>query len=148
MNNAKSKSVFLSIGLAVLLFFCFLADTELARANFCDPSDTEPPDIRCNAPATITPVDAPISFTATVTDNCDEELTVEITDYDCFSFTKKGKRIDRTESCTVSLEGDTINIIDSGGVGDIITWTSVSSDDWGNTTERECLIVVVRKVIP
>ena len=65
-----------------------------------------------------------------------------------FNFTKKGRRIDKTESCIVSLDGDTINIVDSGGVGDIITWTSVSTDDCGNTTELECVIDVVRKVKP
>jgi hypothetical protein len=112
-------------------------------------SDTTPPEIEGNAPAKIMPSDAPVSFTSTVTDNCDgDEPTVEITDYDCFTFTKKGKRIDRTRSCVVSFEGDTINIMDSGGVGDIITWTSVSSDECGNTTEFECTIDVVRKIKP
>jgi hypothetical protein len=111
--------------------------------------DTTPPVIDCNAPVEIIPSDAPISFTATVTDNCDgDETTVEITDYDCSTFTKKGKRIDKTGSCVVSFEGDTINIIDSGGVGDIITWSAVSTDDCANTAEIECTIDVVRKVKP
>jgi hypothetical protein len=110
--------------------------------------DTTPPVIVCNAPAETTPSDAPVSFTATVTDNCDEEPSIEITEYDCFKLTKKGKRIDKTESCIVSIEGDTINIIDSGGVGDTISWTAVSTDDCANTAEIECTIDVVRKIKP
>jgi hypothetical protein len=85
--------------------------------------DTTPPTIQCNAPATIIPPDAPISFTATATDICDNNPSVQIsTDYDCYKFTKKGKRIDKTESCIVEINGATITIVDSGGVDDIIEW--------------------------
>lgn len=48
------------------------------------------PIIQCNAPATITPPSAPISFTATATDNCGI-ASLEIISFDCFKFTKKGK---------------------------------------------------------
>ena len=58
--------------------------------------DTTPPEIFCNAVPVITPPDAPISFTASADDQCHGALTAEITDYDCFKFTKKadssGKR--------------------------------------------------------
>ena len=90
------------------------------------------PVIQSNAPATITPPDAPISFTATATDNCG--ASVEITAYDCYKITKKEKRIDKTESCMVSVNGDTITILDSGGVGTFITWTVIATDSSGNTT--------------
>jgi hypothetical protein len=116
------------------------------NSNNCDQTitvvDTTPPVIDCDAPSTITPPDAPISFRATATDNCEEVLSVEITGYDCFKFTKKGKRVDKTESCVIELDGDTITILDSGGVGDNITWTVIATDSCGNSSERTCALEV------
>ena len=111
-------------------------------------SDTTPPVLSCNAPATITPPDAPISFTATAIDNCDSDPFVEITGYDCFFFTKKGKRIDKTESCVVDVVGDTITILDSGGVGTRITWTVLSVDECGNSSQPDCMVEVIKKGKP
>ena len=88
------------------------------------------------------PPDAPISFKATATDNCDVSL-VEITQYDCYKYTKKGKRIDKTESCVVEVADDTITILNSGGVDNHITWTITATDGSGNTTETDCEILVV-----
>jgi hypothetical protein len=105
--------------------------------------DTTPPDIQCGAPATITPPDVPISFTATASDICTGDPSVEIIDYDCFTFTKKGKRIDKTQSCIVEISGDTITISDSGGVDDNIAWTVRATDDSGNVSESTCSIVIV-----
>jgi len=110
--------------------------------------DTTAPVISCNAPATITPPDAPISFTATATDNCDEDPSVEITGFDCFFFTKKGKRIDKTESCVVEVVGDTITILNTGGVGTHITWTTLATDSCGNFDQVECEVEVVKKGKP
>jgi subtilisin family serine protease len=105
--------------------------------------DTIPPTIFCNAPATITPPDAPISFTATAEDICDAAPFVEIVAYDCFTFTKKGKRIDKTESCVVTFEGTGITILDSGGVDDHISWTVQAVDIHGNESEATCEVLVV-----
>ena len=110
--------------------------------------DTTPPVISCNAPATITPADAPISFTATATDNCAGDPSVEIIGYDCFIFTKKGKRIDKTKSCIVEVNGDAITIVDSGGVDDNITWTVRANDNCGNIAESTCSLVVVNPAQP
>jgi subtilisin family serine protease len=104
--------------------------------------DTLPPTVMCNNPATIVPPDAPISFTATATDQCQGPITPEITEYDCFKFTKKGKRIDKTGSCEVTINGDQITILDSGGVGDNITWTTRATDTAGNTTTETCALEV------
>ncbi len=41
--------------------------------------DTTPPEVFCNAPATITPPDAPISFTATADDVCEGPLPAVVT---------------------------------------------------------------------
>ncbi len=105
--------------------------------------DTTSPVISCNTPSVITPPDAPIIFTATATDNCDSDLFVEITGYDCFFFTKKGKKINKTESCVVKIVNNQLTILDSGGVGDQITWTVESNDNCGNSTVSECEVEVV-----
>ncbi|MCH8042003.1 MAG: hypothetical protein IH977_16940 [Nitrospinae bacterium] len=103
--------------------------------------DTMKPEVQCNTPDTIVPPDAPISFTATATDACSVPI-VTVTDFDCFKFTKKGKRVDKTESCQVSFGGDTISILDSGGVGDHITWTVTADDGNGNQTSATCEVIV------
>ena len=105
--------------------------------------DTTAPVIACNAPATITPPDAPISFTASATDNCDTDPAVAITAYDCFTYTKKGKRINKTESCIVQVNNNVVTILDSGGVADTITWAVRSSDCAGNVSTSSCSVHVV-----
>ena len=114
-----------------------LADSCVAAVTVVD---TEPPMPNCNA-MSITPPDAPVSFTATATDNCSVS-SLTIPEYDCFKFTNKGKRVDKRESCNVSVAGSTINILDTGGVGDHITWTVVATDDNGNSAQRQCEVVV------
>ncbi|MCI5137470.1 MAG: hypothetical protein D3922_03435 [Candidatus Electrothrix sp. AR1] len=102
--------------------------------------DNTAPTIDTNAPETITPSDAPISFAATATENC--SAAVEITDYSCYGFTGSGKQHSKMQSCVVSVSGDTITITDSGGVGDNIVWTIVATDQSGNTTSTEGHVVV------
>ncbi|MCI5117223.1 MAG: hypothetical protein D3913_04550 [Candidatus Electrothrix sp. LOE1_4_5] len=99
-----------------------------------------PINVQTNAPVTIIPPDAPISFTATAEDNCSVE--VAITDYDCYKIKKNGSRMSKMESCVVELSGDTITIVDSGGVGDNIVWTMVATDQSGNTTTAEGHVLV------
>ena len=106
--------------------------------------DTLPPEIFCNAPETMTPPNAPISFISTSTDNCEDSPAVGITDFDCYKYTKKGKRIDKTESCVIEIDGNDINILDSGGVVDNIIWTVQAIDDSGNDSEITCEVEVVR----
>lgn len=117
-----------------------LADTCTANVTV---TDNTPPVISCNALSTIIPPDAPISFTATATDNC-EVSSVEITDYDCYFLNPSGKKVDKTKSCVVEVEGDTITILDSGGVGDIITWNVIATDNSGNTSTTGCMVDVVK----
>ena len=100
----------------------------------------DPPE--CNAAPTIVPPDAPISFTATATDICGN-VTPEINGYDCHFVNPAGKVVDKTESCVVTFSGDTITISDSGGVGDLITWTIETIDASGNPAEIECEVEVV-----
>jgi hypothetical protein len=105
--------------------------------------DTTAPVISCHAPSTITPPDAPISFAATATDNCDDNPVVEVTGFDCYTFTKKDKRIDKTDSCVAETAGNTFTILDSGGVGDTIDWMIRATDACGNTAETTCSVEVV-----
>ena len=104
--------------------------------------DTTPPTVMCNSPATVDPTDVPISFTATAADICEGDLTPVITEFDCFKLTKKGKRIDKTDSCVVSIVGDTITISNSGGVDDHITWKAEATDGSGNVGMVECEVIV------
>lgn len=103
--------------------------------------DGAAPVISCNAPAQIVPPDAPISFSATATDTCGA-ATAEVVAYDCFKHTKKGKRVDKTGSCVVALDGSTITIADSGGVGTTIEWLVSASDASGNALQMNCSLVV------
>jgi hypothetical protein len=106
--------------------------------------DDTPPVLQCNTSASITPSDAPISFTASASDNCAASPSVTIADSQCFIFTKKGKRIDKAQSCVVNVDSDTITIEDSGGVGDNIVWNAFADDDSGNASEASCSTVVVK----
>ena len=114
------------------------------QAAVVPPPDCEAPVISCNSPATITPPDAPISFTATAsaTDGCGP-ATVEVVAYDCWKLTQNGKRIDKTGSCVVEIDGATVTIVDSGGVGDHIGWTVEAEDGEGNSASADCEVVVV-----
>jgi hypothetical protein len=104
--------------------------------------DSTPPQLSCNAPASIKPPQAPISFKATASDTCGS-VTVAVSGYDCYMYNKAGKRVDKTGSCRVALSGDTITVLDSGGVGDNITWTVVATDASGNTSTKACALTVV-----
>ena len=97
--------------------------------------DTVAPTISGNAPATIIPPDAPISFTASASDSCTANPTVAITSYSCYAINGAGKRIDKSESCVVQINGATITILDSGGVGTHITWTVEASDSSPDSAE-------------
>jgi len=103
--------------------------------------DGASPVVECNAPTGIVPPDAPIAFTATATDACGS-ATAEVTAFDCFKTTKKGKRIDKTGSCEVAIDGATVTILDSGGVGTTIEWTVSATDGSGNTIDNVCSVVV------
>jgi hypothetical protein len=108
--------------------------------------DTTPPVIACNSPSTITPPDAPITFAATASDNCNEENpVVVINEYECYKLKKKEdkKIVDKKASCIVSIDNDTITIYDSGGVDTYIAWEASSTDDCGNETEVTCEVHVV-----
>jgi len=104
--------------------------------------DQAAPVISCNAPPTIVPPDAPTTFTASASDACGA-AGAEVLSYDCFTFTKKGKRVDKRGSCVVSFAGASLTIADSGGVGDLIDWIVRAVDGGGNSIQRHCQVQVV-----
>jgi len=104
--------------------------------------DTTLPIVACNTPSTMAPPDAPISFTATAEDQCEGLINPQITAFDCFKFTKKGKRIDKTDSCVVNIDGNVLTILDPGGVNDNIQWTIEATDSSGNMTTEDCSVTV------
>ena len=106
-------------------------------------ADTTPPEVEGNAPTTIVPPNAPLSFTATSSDTCDPNPVVVITSFECYFINGSGKRVDKSESCVVAIDGATITILDSGGVGDHITWTTTATDGSGNTSQETVFEVEV-----
>ena len=106
--------------------------------------DTTAPVIACNAPTHISPPQAPITFVATATDNCDADPVEVITGYECYKFTKKGKKIDKSKSCIVEIAGDSITIHDVGGVGTFIAWDVVARDACANEAPQRCEVEVIR----
>lgn len=98
------------------------------------------PVLECNAPATITPPDAPISFTATDSQGCG---VVSVAGFTCSAVNGSGKVIDKSDSCEVSFSGDTLTIDDSGGVGDHIEWTIQATTASGDIVEQICSVDVV-----
>ncbi|HSR52816.1 MAG TPA: proprotein convertase P-domain-containing protein [Acidobacteriota bacterium] len=105
--------------------------------------DVTPPEIQCNTPVTIIPPDAPISFTASVTDACDAGVTATVTGFECFFINGSGRRVDKGESCVVSFSGSTLTVHDSGGVGDQIEWQVTATDASGNVSTETCSVSVV-----
>jgi hypothetical protein len=105
--------------------------------------DTTPPEIFCNSPETFAPPDAPISFIASAEDICDTDPSVAITEYNCYKFNKKGKLIGKKASCIVTFEEGTISIQDTGGVGNLISWTVEATDNHGNQSVKTCEIMVI-----
>jgi hypothetical protein len=101
--------------------------------------DTTKPVIACNAPPTITPNSVlekgGLSFSATATDVCSGVSGVAITGYRCT----------KPASCRVRIQGNTVTILDPGGVGDTITWTVSAADAAGNGGTKTCQLNVVKK---
>ncbi len=106
--------------------------------------DTTQPVISCNAPPTILASNAPISFTSSATDACSGDPATTITGVSCY-WDHRGRRVDKSSSCVVEINGSTIKILDSGGIGNNIDWTVTSVDASGNTATNTCNLLVVKK---
>ena len=96
--------------------------------------DDSPPVISCNSPATITPPEAPLLFTATAVGAC-APASATITGYSCWKPGGGGSQ--HPAGCKVNIDGSTIEIENTGGVGTHIEWTVESG---GQTAQ--CSVVV------
>jgi len=109
-------------------------DTDSCQATVTVVDDT-PPVLSCNSPPTITPPQAPVSFTATGVDDCGAP-PVAITHAACWKVTGNGARV-HAAGCKLLVAGSTIEIRNSGGVGTHVEWTLESA---GETLECEVVV--------
>jgi hypothetical protein len=107
--------------------------------------DTTPPVISCNAPATILPSDAPVTFIASAEDACDAAPAAEVTAFRCYEVKPNGRIVDKRESCVVNFAGDSITVVNSGGVNTVVEWEVQATDASGNVGHETCAVQVVRK---
>ena len=103
--------------------------------------DETAPVVSCNAPGTVSPPDAPITFTASAEDNCGVE-TVSVAEPICWKVNRRGKRIN--VPCKVALDGPSFTIQRTRGVGTHIGWQAVAIDASGNEVTESCEVTVVR----
>ncbi len=99
--------------------------------------DRAAPVVECNAPETITPPETPLSLTATASDNC-AVASVAVADAACWRTNGAGKRVDAPGACAVTLAGDTLTVLRSGGVGQRLAWEATATDGAGNSITRAC----------
>jgi hypothetical protein len=107
--------------------------------------DTTPPVISCNTPTSIVPSDAPVTFTATAADVCDASVPAQVVSYRCFATNGGGKEISKATSCVVQVSGDSLTIVDSGGINNVVEWLVRATDDSGNTGTATCSVPIVKK---
>jgi len=90
----------------------------------------------------IFPYDAPITFNVITNDNCgDVDLVLS---YNCHKVNKNGKVSSKLDSCDVVIAGNQIMVVDSGGVGTIITISATATDECGNSTSDDFVVNVLR----
>jgi len=119
----------------------FAADSDTVDVNVVD---TTPPIIACNAPASIFPPTAPVSFQATATDSCGATSAVSIDEFACFEVKSNGRIVDKKDGCDIDLSGDTLTILDSGGVNTLIRWWPHTTDTSSNVGQTTCEVFIAR----
>ena len=90
---------------------------------------------------TIYPNSVNVTFTVTGDDAC--AYTPLVAGFDCWTYNGAGKLIDKKESCVVTIDGNVLTIVDSGGVNDNITFTALVEDASGNQTIETVHILVI-----
>jgi hypothetical protein len=117
----------------------FASDTASVTVNVVD---TTKPLLACNAPSTISPPDAAVSFRATATDSCGAPPPVVVSNVECMQIRPDGT-LASWKACKVTTEGDTVTIANAGGVNGVIKWKAHAVDAGGNAAEQECQVNVV-----
>lgn len=103
--------------------------------------DDQAPVIDCGT-YDITPPDAPVTYSASASDSCGVPV-VQILSYDCYRTNKKGKLIDTTDSCVVTLSGANLSVEETSGVASFIDWSVQAIDSAGNQSTKTCGIEVL-----
>ena len=105
--------------------------------------DTPPPMLEVPEDVNITPSGASSSYTIVSSDTCGG--VVLTMDYSCQKRKKDGSLVSKPcEEGSVVLEDNTVTVIESGGVGNIITVTITSTDDSGNFSTDSFDVNVLR----
>ncbi len=104
--------------------------------------DKTAPILQCNSPDFITPPDAPVTFVANAIDNLDPGATAGVTGFACVANNGAGKQVHR--SCEIVVDGSKLTVLDSGGVGDVISWSLAATDLAGNPSSDGCTLPVIR----
>lgn len=92
----------------------------------------------------ITPNQVPVTVTVSATDVCGETflLPLKVTSH---MINPSGKIVDKSKSSVIEITGGTVTIVDSGGVGNIITLYASAIDECGNLSTEEVLVIQVNK---
>ena len=107
--------------------------------------DRASPVVECNVPETITAQQAPASFTATASDNC-QVASVEVANAACELIRPDGEAVEiPRRACGVSLEGATLAVLRAPRVRRRITWEATATDGAGNSITRSCETTVLRR---
>lgn len=85
----------------------------------------------------------PMVFNVMAMDNCDDDPATLVTESNCYKVNPKGKLIDRNKSCDIDINGDSVSIYTSSGVGTVIEFEIQSEDACGNIATQNCAIDVV-----
>jgi hypothetical protein len=119
-------------------------NTTVTKTGFISVGTTDPPP----PPSLVSdvhdiyPYDAPVTFSVMTSDTCgDVDLVLN---YGCYKVNKKGKVISKLDSCDVVINGNQVTIVDSGGVGTIITISATATDECGNTSSEDFVVNVHR----
>jgi hypothetical protein len=96
------------------------------------------PVIECNAPATVS---GAATFTATASEACAGPVSVEVTEYRCWTIDRHGRRAEQA-SCSVRASGAELSIRDAGCATGEIEWTVRATDQGGNEASRRCSVQV------
>ncbi len=95
--------------------------------------DTTPPTLTSNV-SNIHPSDVPVTYTVSTADTC-SAVDLNLT-YDCNAVNGSGKVISKLGSCVVSIGGNQATVLDSGGVGNVITLSATATDQCGNSASK------------
>ena len=61
----------------------------------------------------------------------------------CHKVNGAGKIVDKSDSCVITIDGNEVTIVESGGVGTVITINVTATDTLGNVSEAAFVVNVL-----